>query len=91
MVKHHEPQWRDKNKIGALMSRVNRHANGEIEMTFTQIAAAKLFLSKTLPDLKSSELTGKDGGAIVITATPLSDVDKQILADYQSKLKGETK
>lgn len=74
------------------MSRVNKHANGEIEMTPTQVAAAKLYLSKTLPDLKSSELTGKDGGAIKIDTTPLSDVDKQILADFKSTIsKGETK
>ena len=81
MVNHHEPKWRDKNKIGALMSRVIGHANGDIEMTPSQIAAAKLFLSKTLPDLKSSELSGKDGGAIKLDS--VSDSDKEILAKFK--------
>lgn len=52
------PRWRDKHKIGNLMSRIEKHANGEIEMTMSQINAAKLFLSKTLPDLNKTELLG---------------------------------
>lgn len=54
------PAWRDKNKIGNLMSRLAKHADGEVEMTATQISAAKLFLSKTLPDLQSMELKNED-------------------------------
>lgn len=52
------PAWRDKNKIGNLMSRLQRHGEGEIEMTPSQIQAAKLYLSKTLPDLSSMTLQG---------------------------------
>lgn len=37
-----------------------------------QIAAAKLYLSKTLPDLKAVEITGQGGKpiSVVITASP---------------------
>lgn len=52
------PTWRDKHKIGQLMSRIERHANGEVEMTGTQLKAAEIFLRKTLPDLNKTELSG---------------------------------
>ena len=34
---------------------------GEVELTPTQIKAAQLLLSKLVPDLARTELTGKDG------------------------------
>lgn len=40
------------------MSRLEKHGDGQIEMTQSQIAAAKLYLSKTLPDLSSMTLQG---------------------------------
>jgi hypothetical protein len=43
---------------------------------------------KTIP--QHTQLTGMGGGAIKIE-TPLSDVDKQILRDYQAKLLQEKK
>lgn len=50
-----EPTWRCKNKIGAIISRLQRCANGELVMTKDQIAAAKIYLSKTVPDLARIE------------------------------------
>lgn len=45
---------------------------------------------KTIP--QHTQLTGMNGEAIKIDTTPLSDVDKQILADFKSTIsKGETK
>lgn len=52
------PTWRDKHKIGKLMSRIEQHANGEADMTSTQLKAAEIFLRKTLPDLNKTELSG---------------------------------
>jgi len=46
-------------KAGILLDRTNRAALGEIEMTKEQLAAAKLFLSKTMPDLKATEHSGE--------------------------------
>lgn len=82
MANPREPAWNDKVKTGNLMARVLKHANGEIEMTATQLKAADLFLRKTVPDLSRSELTGRDGGAIV-TESNLTEVDKQILAQFK--------
>ena len=41
-----------------LINRLNSHAIGEIEMSQSQINAAKIVIGKTIPDLKSIELTG---------------------------------
>lgn len=57
------PTWHNKNKIGNLMARLNKHAKGDCPMTPTQIAAARLYLEKTLPSLAAqtndTKLSGK--------------------------------
>lgn len=73
-----EPAWRDKCKIGALMSRINKHANGELEMTSTQLKAAEIFLRKTVPDLARTEHTGK----MEIETKDITKTDAEILAQY---------
>lgn len=57
------PTWRCKSKIGNIMNRLNKHANGDIEMTASQISAAKLYLDKTLPSLASTQHSGDPEGA----------------------------
>ena len=47
-----------------VLERVEQAALGKLDMTSEELAAAKLFLSKTQPDLKAEEQTGKDGGPI---------------------------
>lgn len=59
-VNGRDPAWHNKVKIGALMERVRKHSEGLIEMTPTQLAAAKLFLSKTVPDLARVENKNDD-------------------------------
>jgi hypothetical protein len=53
--------WREKIQLTQIMNRLNACAQGDVEMTADQIAAAKLILSKTVPDLARTELTGPDG------------------------------
>jgi hypothetical protein len=48
-------------KAGQIMDRLEKHINGEIEMSNTQIQAAKILLAKALPDLKAVEHTGDIG------------------------------
>lgn len=55
------------------MSRVLRHAEGEIEMSATQLKAAELYLRKTVPNLNNIEMTGKDGGALSVQIVRFSD------------------
>ncbi|CAB4164671.1 hypothetical protein UFOVP826_68 [uncultured Caudovirales phage] len=56
---------------------------GEVELTSIQIKAAQLLMSKLIPDLARTELTGADGGAINIT----TDDDKAVIAMFAAKAK----
>ena len=51
--------WRDRIRIGELMERLEAHAFDQVEMTATQINAAKLVLSKVAPDLRAIEHGGE--------------------------------
>lgn len=54
-----EPEWKDKQRVGALMWRLYQHAIGEIELSSTQIQAARVYLSKVVPDQKAIEHSGE--------------------------------
>jgi hypothetical protein len=43
------------------------------EMSPTRMKAIEILLKKSLPDLSSVELSGKDGGAIIVQAGPLDE------------------
>lgn len=75
-----EAAWKCKVKAGNLMSRIHKHAKGEIEMTASQLRAAEIFLKKVVPDLKSIEMTGRDGGAMETSLT-VSFVDTRPIED----------
>jgi hypothetical protein len=49
-----------------LINRLISFANGEIEMTQAQVNAAKAVIGKYIPDLKAIELTGKEGGPVIL-------------------------
>jgi hypothetical protein len=75
MAARKDPRNRDSsNKLASatqLLNRLISHGNGEIEMTPTQIQAAKIVIGKYIPDLKAIELTGKDGGAVQINVSAI--------------------
>lgn len=54
--------WREKIRLTLILQRLDACAAGEIEMTADQLAAAKMLLSKVIPDIKAVELSGPDGG-----------------------------
>lgn len=70
MAARKDPRNRDSsNKLIAASQLINRlisHANGEIELTATQINAAKIVIGKYIPDLKAVALTGEGGGAVIL-------------------------
>ena len=49
--------WRSKIQTGNLLTRLNNHAQGKIEMTSSQIKAAEILLKKTMPDLKQTDMS----------------------------------
>ena len=83
MANPREPAWNCKVKSGNLIARILKHANGQIEMTPSQLKAAELYLRKTVPDLSRTELTGKDGAAI--EHKDVSKSDAEIIAQYLGK------
>jgi len=64
-VKHDE---KTKKLIQAsqLINRLISHANGDVDLTQSQINAAKIVIGKYIPDLKSIELTGSETNPVKI-------------------------
>ena len=69
--------WKDKIRAGVIMQKLMSHVEGIGEMSATQIKAADILLKKVVPDLARTELTGKDGEAIKVES---SDVTQKVLA-----------
>lgn len=51
-----------------VLERLERHALGKEHMEPSEIQAGKIFLDKTVPTLKATEHTGKDGGPVQVAA-----------------------
>ena len=61
----HLQKTRDKIRATQLVNRLLAHINAdEPILDATQVNAAKTLLNKVLPDLRSTELTGPEGGPI---------------------------
>jgi len=54
-------EWKARINVANMMRRLLDHFEGKVELTRTQISAAKIVLAKLVPDLSKSELTGADG------------------------------
>jgi hypothetical protein len=52
--------WKDGIRASNVMRRLYDHCNGDTEMSMSQINAAKIILSKIVPDLARTELTGDE-------------------------------
>jgi hypothetical protein len=59
----HQESVRSKIQATQLVKRLTSHALGKLKrpMDSSQVRAAECLLKKSLPDLSSVELTGKDG------------------------------
>mgnify|MGYP001580769232 CR=1 FL=1 len=56
--------WKAKIRASMLVNRLQNHVAGRIEMSNSQVRAAQVLLSKVVPDLARTEVTGEDGGPI---------------------------
>lgn len=54
----HTDEIRAKIQASQLINRLHAHALGEIELTQTQIAAIKILLGKSVPDLQAISIEG---------------------------------
>ena len=48
--------WKERIRAGVIMDRLLKHVHGEVEMSPTQVSAAKILLGKVVPDLSASKL-----------------------------------
>jgi hypothetical protein len=53
----HEEKTKRLIQASQLINRLIQHAKGEIEMTQSQVNAAKIVIGKSIPDLKAMELS----------------------------------
>jgi hypothetical protein len=62
----HDEKTKNLIRASQLLNRLTAHANGEIELTQSQIQAARIVIAKAIPDMRSVEITGEDGGPLVV-------------------------
>lgn len=76
--------WKERIKVGEIMSRLNRHVMGECEMKPSQINAARLLLAKVAPDLRSIEHSGETNFLVteLITKDEAKAINKVLDEDY---------
>ncbi len=70
---------RERIQTGMIITRLQKHMNGELEMSGTQIQAARILLSKALPDLQAIEHSGDSASQLVRTMTD-NELDRAIEA-----------
>lgn len=63
--------WKKRIQASQVMNRLYSHITGELELTSSQINAAKIILSKMVPDLARTEMTGKDGKDLIPTSVQI--------------------
>jgi hypothetical protein len=63
-------EWRAKIGAGNIMARLLKHLNGDVDLSATQVQAARILLAKTVPDLQSVEVGNKDNKPFEVRLTP---------------------
>ena len=67
-------QWRTRIQTSMIIERLNAFTAGKTEMSRGQVAAALGLLRKTLPDLSSVELGGRDGAPLQVSIIKFNDL-----------------
>lgn len=65
----HEDKTKKLIRASQLLNVLTSHANGEREMTASQVQAAKIVIGKVIPDLKAIEHSGNADAPIQIAHT----------------------
>ena len=64
---HHDEKTKRLIQASQLLNRLTDHGNGKVEMTASQVQAAKIVIGKSIPDLKTMELIGDPDRPVAIT------------------------
>jgi hypothetical protein len=62
----HEEKTKRLIQASQLINRLISHANGEIEMSQSQVNAARIVIGKAIPDLKAVEISGDKEAPLTI-------------------------
>ena len=63
---NHDEKTKKLIQASQLLNRLISHANGEVDLTQSQINAAKIVIGKYIPDLKAIELSGNEEKPVVL-------------------------
>ena len=69
----HDEKTKRLIQASQLINRLISHANGKVELTASQVNAAKIVIGKSIPDLRSIEHSGDVKIGVVIQATALDE------------------
>lgn len=72
---HHAEKTKRLIRASQLLNRLNDCANGKVELSRTQVAAAKIVIDKEIPDLARHEHVGEEGGPLVVQIVKMADAD----------------
>ena len=69
----HEEKTKALIRASQLLNRLTQHAKGEVEMTASQVQAAKIVIGKAIPDMRALELSSdpnKPLKGVLVWGTP---------------------
>lgn len=63
---NHDEKTKKLIQASQLLNRLISHANGEADMSQSQINAAKIVIGKYIPDLKAIEISGNEEKPVIV-------------------------
>lgn len=69
----HDERTRAKIQTSQIINRLQSHVDGDVELTNSQVRAAEVLLSKTLPSLSNVEIAGDPDAPMKMIVTWLTN------------------
>lgn len=66
LKRYHDEKTKRLIRASQLLNQLTKHANGELEMTISQIQAARVVINKEIPDVTRTEVSGPEGSPIPV-------------------------
>jgi len=81
----HSQEVRDKIQASVIIDRLQKHVNGDLEMTSTQVNAANSLLDRSVPKLSQIQHVGDNENPVAVKITHGMDKDA---VELLSKIRG---
>ena len=62
----HNDKTRAKIQASQIINRLQKHIDGEVDMSASQVTAANILLKKTIPDLQATQHSGDDDAPLTV-------------------------